>query len=78
MSTVSVEIAGQAASPEIAERTRRHITRRLAPFLFIPYVRNYRDRVNISYAALQMTGELHLSNAVFGFGAGLFFIASRP
>ena len=58
----------------IAVRTRRHITRRLAPFLFVLYVLNYLDRVNISYAALQMTGDLHFSNAVFGFGAGIFFI----
>jgi ACS family tartrate transporter-like MFS transporter len=58
----------------LAERTRRHITRRLAPFLFLLYVLNYLDRVNISYAALQMTGDLRFSNAVFGFGAGIFFI----
>ncbi len=55
-------------------RARRRIARRLAPFLFILYVLNYIDRVNVSYAALQMTGELHFSNAVFGFGAGVFFI----
>ena len=60
----------------IEERTRRRITRRLAPFLFALYVLNYMDRVNISYAALQMTGDLHLSNAVFGFGAGLFSSAT--
>lgn len=58
----------------LAERTRRHITRRLAPFLFTLYVLNYIDRVNVSFAALQMTGDLHFSNAVFGFGAGIFFI----
>src|SRR4029077_8652368 len=58
----------------IAVRTRRHVTRRLAPFLFLLYVLNYLDRVNISYAALQMTGDLKFSNAVFGFGAGIFFI----
>ncbi len=55
-------------------RTRSRVTRRLAPFLFVLYVLNYMDRVNISYAALQMTGELGFSNAVFGFGAGIFFI----
>jgi len=58
----------------LEERTRRHITRRIAPFLFVLYVLNYVDRVNISFAALQMTGDLHFSNAVFGFGAGIFFI----
>jgi ACS family tartrate transporter-like MFS transporter len=63
------------SDPEpIAARARRHITRRLAPFLFVLYVLNYLDRVNISYAALQMTGDLKFSNAVFGFGAGIFFI----
>src|SRR5204863_676351 len=58
----------------LEERTRRRITRRLVPFLFVLYVLNYIDRVNISFAALQMTGDLHFSNAVFGFGAGIFFI----
>ncbi len=60
--------------PDVAQRTRRRIARRLMPFLFILYVLNYVDRVNISFASLQMTGELGFSNAVFGFGAGIFFI----
>src|SRR5438552_18999518 len=71
-------VTNPAASGEptrmLAERTRRRITARLAPFLFALYVLNYIDRVNISFAALQMTGDLHFSNAVFGFGAGIFFI----
>jgi ACS family tartrate transporter-like MFS transporter len=58
----------------LAERTRRRITMRLAPFLFVLYILNYLDRVNVSFASLQMTGELHFSNSVFGFGAGIFFI----
>jgi ACS family tartrate transporter-like MFS transporter len=58
----------------LAERTRSRITRRLAPFLFVLYILNYLDRVNVSFASLQMTGELHFSNSVFGFGAGIFFI----
>ena len=40
---------------DIAERTRRRITRRLMPFLFVLYVFNYLNRVNVGYAALQMT-----------------------
>src|SRR5215510_9209086 len=58
----------------LAERTRSRITMRLAPFLFVLYILNYLDRVNVSFASLQMTGELHFSNSVFGFGAGIFFI----
>jgi ACS family tartrate transporter-like MFS transporter len=69
----ALALAAPAATP-IAVRARRHVTRRLAPFLFVLYVLNYVDRVNISYAALQMTGDLKFSNAVFGFGAGIFFV----
>ncbi len=58
----------------VGDRARSHITRRLAPFLFVLYGLNYLARVNLSYAALQMTGELHFSSKVFGFGAGVFFI----
>lgn len=60
--------------PEIAERTRRKITRRLVPFLFLLYIISYLDRVNLGYAALDMMRELKFSNEVFGIGAGIFFI----
>lgn len=62
------------ARDDIAERTRRHITRRLMPFLFALYIFNYINRVNVGYAALQMRADLGFSNTVFGFGAGIFFI----
>ncbi len=71
---MSVPVQDPAPDAALAERTRRRITRRLVPFLFVLYVFNYIDRVNVSYAALQMTGDLGFSNAVFGFGAGVFFI----
>src|ERR1700730_18991753 len=62
------------SAPPIAERVRRRITRRLIPFLFILYIVAFLDRVNVGYAGLQMTRELHFSNEVFGFGSGIFFI----
>jgi MFS transporter, ACS family, tartrate transporter len=61
-------------SGAIAERARRRIARRLLPFLFIVYVVAYLDRVNVGYAALEMTRELGFSPEVFGFGAGIFFL----
>jgi MFS transporter, ACS family, tartrate transporter len=64
----------QGAASTVGDRARRRIARRLVPFLFILYVFNYIDRVNISYAALQMTNELQFSSTVFGTGAGIFFI----
>jgi len=47
---------------------------RLLPFLFLLYIANYIDRINVSFAALQMNRELNFSPVVFGFGSGLFFI----
>jgi ACS family tartrate transporter-like MFS transporter len=44
------------------------------PFLFLLYVIAYIDRINIGFAGLRMTDELGFSNAVFGFGSGIFFI----
>jgi ACS family tartrate transporter-like MFS transporter len=44
------------------------------PYLFLLYVVAYIDRINISFAGLQMTGELHFNDAVFGLGSGIFFI----
>jgi MFS transporter, ACS family, tartrate transporter len=44
------------------------------PFLFLLFVVAYIDRINISFAGLQMTGELGFSDKVFGLGSGIFFI----
>lgn len=63
-----------SVSGDVAARARRRITRRLMPFLFVLYVFNYVNRVNVGYAALQMRSDLGFSNTVFGFGAGIFFI----
>ena len=54
--------------------TLRTVTRRLIPFLFVLYVVSFLDRVNVGFAALQMNRDLGLSSAVYGFGAGIFFI----
>lgn len=44
------------------------------PFLFLLYVVAYIDRINISFASLQMTGALGFSDKVFGLGSGIFFV----
>ena len=54
----------------------KKINRRLLPFLLICYTFAYLDRVNIGYAKLHMQAEIPgLTEAVFGVGAGLFFLA---
>jgi len=47
---------------------------RLLPFLLLLYIVSWLDRVNIGFAALQMNRDLGFSPAVYGFGAGVFFI----
>src|SRR5258707_650623 len=58
----------------VALRARRHITLRLMPFLFVMYIIAYLDRVNVSFANLEMSRALSFTDAQFGLGAGLFFI----
>jgi ACS family tartrate transporter-like MFS transporter len=48
---------------------------RILPLLAVGYGIAYMDRVNISFAALQMNRDLHFSASVYGFGAGLFFVS---
>jgi ACS family tartrate transporter-like MFS transporter len=54
--------------------TLRAVSHRLIPFLFVLYVVSFLDRVNVGFAALEMNRDLGLSPAVYGFGAGIFFI----
>ena len=52
----------------------RKVTWRLIPLLFACYVAAYLDRVNVGFAKLQMLGDLHFSEKIYGLGAGVFFI----
>jgi len=58
----------------VADPTRRRIFRRLIPFLFILYIIAYLDRANVAFAKLPMSDDLGFSEAVFGLGAGIFYI----
>ncbi|MGB5037898.1 MAG: MFS transporter, partial [Blastocatellia bacterium] len=60
-------------TPEHGRRALAKVTRRLIPFIFVLYVANYIDRVNVSFAALGMSADLGLSSTAYGFGAGIFF-----
>ncbi|EMI0658742.1 MFS transporter [Acinetobacter baumannii] len=52
----------------------RKIAFRLMPFLMLCYFCAYLDRVNVGFAKLQMMSDLQFSEAVYGLGAGIFFI----
>ncbi len=58
----------------VADRTPRKVARRILPFLFVLYLVAYLDRANVSFAKLAMSADLGFSEAVYGFGAGVFFL----
>jgi len=72
MSTANI-----ADSRSVAEHDRTHgiVTRRLLPLLLVCYLFAHLDRINIGFAKMQMSSDLHFSDTVYGLGAGLFFIA---
>ncbi len=57
------------------DRIYAKVTLRLISFLFIGYVFAFIDRTNVGFAKLGMQAELGFSEAVFGLGAGIFFVS---
>ncbi|MDS9877642.1 MFS transporter [Pseudomonas protegens] len=47
---------------------------RIIPLLILCYLVAYLDRVNVGFAKLQMLDDLKFSEAVYGLGAGIFFV----
>jgi len=75
--TTASNLPQSAASVDAGSTERQiysRVTWRIIPFLFICYVFAFLDRVNVGFAALQMKQDLKFSDAVYGLGAGLFFI----
>ena len=52
----------------------RKIAFRVVPFLMLLYMVAFLDRVNISFAALTMNRDLGISDTLYGFAAGVFFL----
>jgi MFS family permease len=62
------------ATADEGELAYAKVTRRLLPFLGACYLIAYLDRVNVGFAKLHMLADLGLSEAAYGFGAGVFFV----
>ena len=58
----------------LERETIRRAAWRLLPLVMLGYFCAALDRANVGMAALTMNQQLGFSNAVFGFGAGLFFV----
>jgi MFS transporter, ACS family, 4-hydroxyphenylacetate permease len=72
MTTISVA-DGTAVKTEQAAAIRR-VWLRLIPFLFVLYIFNYLDRINIGFAALSMNKDLALTATTFGLANSIFYI----
>src|SRR5580698_4740620 len=71
MTTISVADAASVQNERVA--TIRKVWRRLIPFLFVLYVINYLDRINLGFAALSMNKDLAFSATVFGLANSIFY-----
>lgn len=73
-STATTEKGSVEADSTVVDCIYSKVTRRLVPLLLLGYVIAYLDRVNVSFAKLQMLDDLALSETVYGLGAGIFFL----
>lgn len=58
----------------IGATTIAKVRRRLLPLMILCFFIAFLDRVNVGFAALQMNQDLGFNAAVYGFGAGVFFV----
>jgi MFS transporter, ACS family, tartrate transporter len=65
----------KAEMSDAGQRARRRIAYRLLPFVFLIYIVNYIDRVNVSFANLRMSADLGFSDRAYGFGVAIFYVS---
>ena len=61
------------APSAIEARTIRKLRTHIIPFVFVLFVINFVDRINIGFAALTMNKELAITSQQFGLLSGIFF-----
>ena len=74
MATISAATPVQPTPAAELDGVYRKIIWRLIPFLMLLWVLAWLDRVNIGFIKLTMLDELKWSEAVYGLGAGIFFL----
>src|SRR5579864_6598801 len=61
------------ALSDIGHTTIRKLRTHIIPFVFVLFVINFVDRINIGFAALTMNKELAITSQQFGLLSGIFF-----
>jgi len=66
--------AADAAPPDLATAVAK-VKRRVLPLFVIMFIVNYIDRVNIGFVRPYLAADIGIDPAVYGLGAGLFFLS---
>ena len=74
MSVITADPAEVFSSVEERDATFKKIVWRIIPFLMTVWFLAWIDRVNIGFAKLTMMSDLGWSEAIYGAGAGIFFL----
>jgi MFS family permease len=62
-----------ASTLDEQDKIYRKVIFRIVPLFFLGFIVSYLDRVNISYAKLQMASDFGMTDATFALGASVFF-----
>lgn len=66
--------AGTTPDTRFLDRTYRKMVLRILPFIMALWILAWMDRSNIGFAKLEMQADLGFSAAVYGLGAGIFYV----
>lgn len=72
--TAETLTAVQSQAQSLDDALYRKVNWRIIPLFIVCFLFAYLDRVNISFAKLQMQSDLGFSETVYGLGASLFFV----
>lgn len=72
--TVTAASTERIVAPVTEQQVIRKIAWRLMPLIIVCYLFAFFDRVNISFAKIQLQHDLGLSNTAYGLGASLFVV----
>ena len=64
----------QSQEDSIARSAMPKVYWRILPLICLAYLCAYMDRVNVSFASVQMNVDLQFSATIYGLGGGLFFL----
>src|ERR1700756_5152069 len=72
--STTAALAQPIADKQALDSAYRKAAWRIVPYLMLLQILSWLDRVNVGFAKLQMLPDLGFSEAVYGFGAGIFFV----